>query len=70
MLDYVPFLLLIMAFCGFFCLFVLVDFEFLDLASQNSVCEFVRRFKKRKLSLHILINNGEFSCLLFLFLFR
>ncbi|XP_060792704.1 dehydrogenase/reductase SDR family member on chromosome X-like isoform X2 [Neoarius graeffei] len=37
-----------------------VDFEFLDLASQNSVCEFVRRFKKRKLSLHILINNGHF----------
>ncbi|XP_060792705.1 dehydrogenase/reductase SDR family member on chromosome X-like isoform X3 [Neoarius graeffei] len=35
-----------------------VDFEFLDLASQNSVCEFVRRFKKRKLSLHILINNA------------
>ncbi|KAB5576667.1 hypothetical protein PHYPO_G00200320 [Pangasianodon hypophthalmus] len=35
-----------------------VDFEVLDLASQSSVREFVRRFKERKLPLHILINNA------------
>ncbi|KAF7709941.1 hypothetical protein HF521_016791 [Silurus meridionalis] len=35
-----------------------VDFEFVDLASQSSVRDFVRRFKERKLPLHLLINNG------------
>ncbi|KAG7331417.1 hypothetical protein KOW79_005386 [Hemibagrus wyckioides] len=35
-----------------------VDFEVLDLASQKSVREFVRRFKERKLPLHVLINNA------------
>ncbi|XP_017326227.1 dehydrogenase/reductase SDR family member on chromosome X [Ictalurus punctatus] len=35
-----------------------VDFELLDLASQSSVREFVRRFKERKLPLHVLINNA------------
>ncbi|KAF4087405.1 hypothetical protein AMELA_G00095190 [Ameiurus melas] len=35
-----------------------VDFELLDLASQSSVREFVRRFKERKLPLHVLLNNA------------
>ncbi|XP_022521367.2 dehydrogenase/reductase SDR family member on chromosome X isoform X1 [Astyanax mexicanus] len=35
-----------------------VDFEFLDLASLDSVRRFVRRFEDRKLPLHALINNA------------
>lgn len=43
-----------------------MDFEFLDLSSQRSVREFVRRFKERKRPLHVLVNNGEFNDDLFL----
>uniref|UniRef100_A0A3B4EA40 Dehydrogenase/reductase (SDR family) X-linked n=3 Tax=Pygocentrus nattereri TaxID=42514 RepID=A0A3B4EA40_PYGNA len=35
-----------------------VDFEFLDLASMDSVRRFVRRFEDRRLPLHTLINNA------------
>ncbi|KAI4905325.1 hypothetical protein NFI96_029833, partial [Prochilodus magdalenae] len=35
-----------------------VDFEFLDLASLESVRQFVRRFEDRRLPLHTLINNA------------
>lgn len=54
----------------YICVFYSVDFEVLDLASQKSVREFVRRFRERKLPLHILINNGEFNFLIFLFWFH
>ncbi|XP_037394900.1 dehydrogenase/reductase SDR family member on chromosome X isoform X2 [Pygocentrus nattereri] len=37
---------------------IIVDFEFLDLASMDSVRRFVRRFEDRRLPLHTLINNA------------
>lgn len=42
-----------------FCSFPVV-FLYCNLASMGSVQQFVRAFKKKKLPLHVLVNNGQF----------
>lgn len=42
------------------CVFVTVEFKKLDLASLQSVRQFAKSFKERKLPLNILVNNGEY----------
>lgn len=42
-----------------FCSFPVV-FLYCNLASMGSIQQFVQAFKKKKLPLHVLVNNGEF----------
>lgn len=41
-----------------FCPFA-VEFLYCDLASLKSIQQFVQKFKKKKIPLHVLVNNGE-----------
>lgn len=41
------------------CVSISVEFNILDLASLQSVRQFVQSFKERDLPLNILVNNGE-----------
>ncbi|XP_049499294.1 dehydrogenase/reductase SDR family member on chromosome X [Panthera uncia] len=36
-----------------------VEFLYCDLASLMSIRQFVQKFKKKKIPLHVLVNNGE-----------
>lgn len=38
---------------------VAVEFLYCDLASLKSIRQFVQTFKKKKIPLHVLVNNGE-----------
>lgn len=42
------------------CVFLVfpVEFEHLDLGSLRSVRQFVKKFQRRGLPLHVLVNNG------------
>lgn len=42
-----------------FCSFP-VEFLYCNLASMGSIQQFAQAFKKKKLPLHVLVNNGEF----------